>query len=397
MPACPLARWAHRSGPGGIDGWLAIAITALLQGELWLGETYQGAPAFPGSTAATAPLLLVATAPLAWRRSRPTASLAAVMAALTLQSVITGGAEAGGEFLLVLIAVYSAAAYGDRPWLVLGMTAPALAVHDLRDPSIHGAGDVIFAPAYAVVGFVLGRALHGRGLRARVLADHARRLERERDQQARVAVAEERARIARELHDVIAHSVSVMVIQALAGQSVLDDDPPSARQALAKIESTGQHAMAEMRRLVGMLREHGDHERQPQPGLAQLPELIEEVTRAGLSATMKVEGPRLALPPGIDLAGYRIVQESLTNALKHAGPARAKVTVRYRRGILELEVLDEGRAIANGSQAREAGAHGLIGMRERVELYGGSLHAGPRPQGGFVVCARLPVDAYPTP
>jgi signal transduction histidine kinase len=334
---------------------------------------------------------------VAWRRSRPDVSLVVVMAALALQSALTGGAEAGGGFLLVLIAVYSAAAYGDWPWLTLAATAAALAVHDVRDPYIHGASDAIFAPAFAAVGFALGRALHGRGLRARVLADHARRLERERDQQTRLAVAEERARIARELHDVVAHSVSVMVIQALAGKSILDNDTDGARQVFATIESTGQQAMAEMRRLVGLLREHEHHQREPQPGLAQLPELIEEVARAGLTATLDTEGPPLDLAPGIDLAAYRIIQEALTNTLKHAGPCRVQVTIRYRQRMLELEILDDGHAMTNGARRRHEGRHGLIGMRERVELYSGDLHAAARPNGGFAVRARLPVDAHPSP
>jgi len=247
---------------------LALALTLLLQAELWLGEHYQGQAAFPGSKAATAPFLLVATLAFAWRRSYPTATLGTVMAALAAQSIATGGTEAGGGFLLVLIAVYSAAAYGDHPLWTVGITVAGLTVHAVEDPYVHNVGDALFAFTFAAAGFVLGRVLHHRGVRSRLLAEETARVHRERERHTSAAVAAERQRIARELHDVVAHSVSLMVVQSLAGQSALRGDEPEARQALSTIERTGRQAMAEMRRLLTILRDDSEPTAAPQPAPA---------------------------------------------------------------------------------------------------------------------------------
>jgi signal transduction histidine kinase len=204
------------------------------------------------------------------------------------------------------------------------------------------------------------------------------------------AIAEERARIARELHDVVAHSISFMVLQARGGRRIFQSDPADARQAFAIIERTGHQALEEMRRLLGMLRQSDEKlPLAPQPSLGDLGSLVDQVRAAGLPVQLAVEGEARELPAGVDLSAYRIVQEALTNALLHAGPASARVLVRYRRDDLELEITDDGPGTGDGS----APGYGLIGMRERVSVYGGELSAGRRPEGGYALLVRLPIGS----
>jgi signal transduction histidine kinase len=216
----------------------------------------------------------------------------------------------------------------------------------------------------------------------------AKLVEREREVAAREAIVEERARIARELHDAIAHNVSMMVLQAGAERRVLQAESQTTREVLETIEKVGRSALAEMRRLVGMLRSDTANELAPQPRLDDLPRLAAQVREAGLPVELHVEGERRQLPVGIELSAYRIVQEALTNALKHAGDARASVHVRYSPDSLELEIADDG---AGASARAPSGGHGLVGMRERVALYGGRLDAGRQPSGGFTVRVLLPI------
>ncbi len=225
----------------------------------------------------------------------------------------------------------------------------------------------------------------------RVVGDRERRAqmaERERDVAAREAVVEERARIARELHDVIAHHVSMMVLQAGAERRGLGDEQASTREVLETVERTGRSALTEMRRLLGMLRGDAGDPLTPQPGLDDVPTLVGQLREAGLPVELRVDGEPRPLPVGIELSAYRIIQEALTNALKHAGGARARVDVRYGADSLELEIADDG---ARRAPEVPTGGHGLVGMRERVALYGGRLDAGSRPSGGFVVRVLLPI------
>jgi signal transduction histidine kinase len=226
----------------------------------------------------------------------------------------------------------------------------------------------------------------------RVVGDRERRAqiaERERDLAAREAVVEERARIARELHDVIAHHVSMIVLQAGAERRVLHGANTSTREVLETVERTGRSALNEMRRLLGMLRSDANEPLAPQPGLSDVPTLVTQLRDAGLRVELHVEGERRELPVGIELSAYRIVQEALTNALKHAGEARATVDIRYGSDSLELEIADDG---TGGSAPVSSGGHGLVGMRERVALCGGRLDAGRRPSGGFAVRVLLPIQ-----
>jgi signal transduction histidine kinase len=236
---------------------------------------------------------------------------------------------------------------------------------------------------------LIAYALQRRGKRAAELEERAAFFEHEREELERAAVAEERRRIARELHDVIAHSITLMTVQAGAARIVLAEDPELARESVVSVEETGRHALAELRRLLGILRtDEGEASLVPQPGLARVDDLIALARRAGLPVELTVEGEPRVLPPGVDLTAYRIVQEALTNAHKHAGPAHAHVLLHYESEAVELEVTNDGRISPNGG---DSVGLGLVGMRERVALYDGTFEAGPRAGGGYAVRARLPV------
>jgi signal transduction histidine kinase len=272
-------------------------------------------------------------------------------------------------------------------------------------PGPQSAGDLVFIPLRFVVAWVAGYALRQRAEQAEAaemratLAEREREAaemratlaEREREAAARIAVAEERTRIARELHDIVAHAMSVMVLQIGAVRHKLPQDLEEDRDALGRVEQAGRTALTEMRRLLGAMRSDGDGvELGPQPGLNALDSLVEDVVHAGLPVQLRVDGEPYALPRAIDLSAYRIVQEGLTNALKHAHASHADVTVRYRPDELELEVADDGKgpAVTNGH------GHGLVGIRERAKIYGGEMSAGAAPAGGFILSARLPVDHH---
>ena len=253
---------------------------------------------------------------------------------------------------------------------------------------------------YAYVSLFLGaalgfgaaiRALTGRSMALAEVADRARR---EQEATAQAAVQEERARIARELHDVVAHNVGLIVLQAGGGRSVLGTDPERARAALAQVEETGRQTLAEMRHLVGLLRVDEGDKRQPIPRLERLPTLVEEARAAGFKVDLTVEGPVVGLPTGLELAAYRLIEEALTNVRKHAPTARAQVHLAYEPDRLRIEVSDDGGpsgAVGDATRMASGPAYGLIGMRERVQLYHGRMQAGPMPGGGFRVEAILPV------
>ncbi len=272
-------------------------------------------------------------------------------------------AVAGGAFLIGVVAIV-AHNQGDDP-------------SDFVFPSI------VFGVAW-ICGFALGQKLR-EGTEAK---ERAERLEREREEQARIAVAEERARIARELHDIVGHSVSVMTVQAAGVRSLLRPEQEREREALEIIEQTGREALAEMRRLVGVLRRPEEGPAlAPQPSLEHVEKLVAQARESGLPVKLRVEGDPVQLPAGVDLTAYRLVQEGLTNAIKHARAEHAEVIVRYGAGRVELTVSDDGRGDGDGVK----GGNGLVGMRERVSVYGGELDAGPRPEGGFRLRATLPI------
>jgi signal transduction histidine kinase len=298
----------------------------------------------------------------------------------TLAGFITALA---GAFLLGLLA--NVQAYKGLA-IVVGALAMISANADEAESFVtaFAGSSALFATVW-LGGYVIGRALED----ARAARERATRAELDREAEAQRAVAEERQRIARELHDVVAHSVSVMTVQAGAVRRLLTPQQEREREALLTVEETGRTELAEMRRLLGMLR--GANELPalaPQPGMSTLGRLVEQIRDAGLPVEYRVEGDPVELPPGIDLSAYRIVQEALTNALRHAGPARARVSVRYRPTRLELEIENDGRTDGNGSGEGQ----GLVGMEQRVALFGGELTAGPRPgASGYRVKATLPL------
>jgi signal transduction histidine kinase len=255
----------------------------------------------------------------------------------------------------------------------------------------HTTAEVLFVPIEFAISWLAGFALRERAEQVEAAEMRATLAERERDAAARIAVAEERARIARELHDIVAHAVSVMVLQVGAVRHKLPQTLDEDRDALGRVEQAGRKALAEMRRLLGAMRRDGDGlDLAPQPGLDGLDSLLEDVDRAGLPVRLHVDGEAVALPRAIDLSAYRILQEGLTNALKHAHASRADVTVRYTSHELEVEVVDDGA----GETRSDGLGHGLVGIRERVKIYGGEMNVGPAPEGGFVLRARLPLDRY---
>jgi signal transduction histidine kinase len=257
-------------------------------------------------------------------------------------------------------------------------------------PGAQTTGDLVFIPLRFVVAWVAGYALRERAEKAEAAEERAARAEREREAAARLAVAEERARIARELHDIVAHAVSVMVLQVGAVRHKLPASLSEDSEALKAVERAGRTALAEMRRLLAAMRPDGDEaEFVPQPGLDGLDSLLDEVGRAGLPVHLHVDGEPFPLPRAIDLSAYRIVQEGLTNALKHSRASAADVTVRYRADELQLEVRDDGR----GSVTSDGLGHGLVGIRERVKIYGGEMTAGTATEGGFVLSTRLPIGS----
>jgi len=385
-----LYAWLRRH-PMVVDGVLAAA---LLFGGV--------GPAFARGMFLGIPLAFGLAVPVVFRRKYPVAAYYTAIAAGGCQVALDIRPAATDVAILILL--YTLAAYTPRRTSVLGLAVclAGSAVGILRWISLinHSllewltAGAMLFAGP-ALLAWVLGDSMRYRRAYYASLEERAARLERDRDAQARIAAAAERARIARELHDVIAHNVSVMVVQADGASYALGTDPARAREALAAISATGRQALAEMRRLLGVLRREEDgasSERAPQPGIGELGELLDQARNAGLPVSFTVEGDAQPLPGGVALAAYRIVQESLTNTRKHAGPVTsASVLLRYSPDAVLLTVSDDGAGDLGGTAQPGAPGHGLTGMRERVAVYGGSVTAGPRPGGGFEVVATLPL------
>jgi len=299
-------------------------------------------------------------------------------------------ANTGTFFVAYVVAVYWAGRYlGGRSVLpAIAMLVVALPLATIEPGQPFSVSDAAFIAVAFAGPFVAGQMIRRRHEQEHRLRGRATQLEAERDLRAREAVAEERVRIARELHDVVAHAISVIVLQARGGRRRLPDGADESREALDAIERTAEDALSEMRRLLGMLRRPDDEaELAPQPGLGDIDGLVAKLNATGLPVTVRVEGSPRALARGVEVSAYRIVQEALTNALKHAGPATARVTVRYSPSDLILEIADDG----SGSGTGGGSGQGLAGIRERVAIYGGELTAGRGASGGFTVRARLPL------
>jgi signal transduction histidine kinase len=372
---------------------LALTVVVLLLLVAAQVQVWSAAPAYEVSgrtlnSALAAAMIL----PVLLARRWPLPATLGVLAAVTLDQVL--GGEGGYQWFVVVLVVYALGSHagpvaGPIGAAVVTVLLLAVDIPRLRD----GVAVDEVLPGWAVLAglYGLGRWVRHRRLEVARLSERAAELERDQEEAARRAVALERARIALELHDLVAHSMSVIVLQAQAGRRVVRTDPEAADGALAAIESTGRGGMAELRRLLDVLHLDGQtDDLDPRPGLALLPALAERVGSAGMPVAVAVEGRERPLPAGVDLSAYRIVQEALTNSLRHAGRASASVGVTYGADTIELRISDDGTGEADGGVGS---GHGLAGMRERVRLFGGTLEAGPDPTGGFCVRAVLPTGS----
>jgi signal transduction histidine kinase len=366
--------------------WVGDLVVALLVGGLMLFEVFDE---HLTPYAASVPAFTLYAAAYVWRRQA--ALVVLLIGGIGMVVTTVAGVSLHKPFspmILMFLVLYSVGLYEERRGALIGLfamlalTFAAIAIAQHNGES-YGGTDYGFIAVLIAAPWLVGRLIRSRVHEATVLERRAEQAERER----LVAVEEERARIARELHDVIAHSLSVMVVQAGAGEQIAKRAPERVGEPLRQIQATGRQALAEMGRLLGILRGGEELGLEPQPGVGDLDALLAQTRKAGLPVELTVEGAPRPLPPGLDLSAYRIVQEALTNTRKHAGDARAQVCLRYFADALEIEVLDDGTASGNGL----GGGHGLVGMRERVAVFGGSLATGPRPEGCFAVNATLPL------
>ncbi|MFE9722457.1 sensor histidine kinase [Streptomyces sp. NPDC005794] len=389
-----------RRHPTGVDTFWAVLLLGF-SGVSIVAEQVGGGR----ERVAAVPIAVGLSAVIALRRRAPEKML--LLAILMGLAQLVFGVRPGVADFALLVITYTVATVGER-WasrLALGCSLAAAAVSRLRWPDDlptggwgQTAGYVVMMTVPFVLAWVLGDSIRTRRAYFSQLEERAARLEREREAQSKVAVAAERARIARELHDVVAHNVSVMVVQADGAAYVMDSSPEQAKQALETISGTGRQALAEMRRLLGVLRtgdaqESGEYV--PQPDVGQIEELVGKVRETGLAVDFKIEGTPRPLPSGVELTAYRIVQEALTNTRKHGGPdAGASVRLVYFDDGLGLLVEDDGRGAPHELYAdggADGAGQGMIGMRERVGMVGGTLDAGPRQGGGFRISALLPL------
>ncbi len=333
------------------------------------------------------------TLPFLFRRQHPFVAPLVVCAALATLALVVSETSLTSltmPFVAALAAAVSLGLVPDRRQAIAGWAAILATAAVVDSNSASSYSDFFWTALILTLAWFFGSALGTRTEQARELRERVEAAELERVLATEHATAEERARIARELHDVVAHSVSVMVVQVSGVRRLLQGDQTREREALLSVEQTGRQALAEMRRMLGVMRSGEDAPASlaPQPGLQHLDRLIAQVEEAGLPVTLRVEGDQRELSPGVDLSAYRIVQEGLTNALKHAKGANAEVVVRYVDSCVELEIADDGPGVGEN----DGQGHGLVGMRERAALYGGTLETETRDGGGFVLRAQLPVE-----
>jgi signal transduction histidine kinase len=387
-------RWLSRAMV--FDIAVVLFVTGVTEWAVFEDREHISTP-IAGSRWLTVPLPLLIALPLLWRRSRPLVVTVLVMAGFAAQAVASGHTPEGIQLILIWVIVpYSVAAHSSRRDALIGFAVvlAGFAIYAVEnDDIVSGRGGDLWSGAFFVIlavgAWLAGMVVHGRRQHAALTA-HASALER----QAQIATANERARMARELHDIVSHNLSVVVLQAAGARAQADQRDPDPA-TLEKIERSGREALVEMRRMLGVLREDDGAQPAvaPHPGIEQLPTLAETVRAAGLAVELEIDGHCAGLPPAIDLSAYRIVQEALTNTLKHAGSeAHARVRVHREPEALTIEVVDDGGGPA-AAASPGSGGHGLLGMRERASLMGGELQAGPHPLGGFVVSARLPLAA----
>ena len=363
-----------------------FAATLLVLGVIEAGTSGEPAGTAAGAAVVTALMALL----LLWRRTHPLAVLAAFVALAAIgEGFFIGPPDLLTQVLMLLTVNYSVGAHADgrRGLAGLGIGVAGVAfVAALYDPT-----DLVFPIVFFVVTpWLVGRLLRNTMLTARELAERAELAEHAREDEERRAVMAERNRVARELHDVLAHNLSVVVVQAGAARRIVERDPERAAEVAALIELTGREALAELRHLFGPVRRSDALTPSEQPGLDDLERLAARVGHAGLEVDLRIEGEPVPLPAGVDLTAYRVVQEALTNALKHAGAEAATVSLSYEPNEVVISVEDDGDGLGPERLGTLGGGHGLVGMEERVALYGGLLQAGPREAVGFAVRARLP-------
>ena len=374
------------------DPALAVLVVSVGLFEIWV--TPVTPPGYRGPDPVATAGVLVLGAAVLWRRRSPVLCLGLVVAVLTVQWAYARGVAQlpNGAFIAVLLLAYTVGAHDERRrGLIAMLTAASLFL--IQDGADLEAGyhSVRQDLGFYVLFFLSWSAGLGIGSlrdRAEKLEQLTTQLEKEREERARLAVVEERTRLARELHDVVAHAVTVMVLHSGAARQVVDTQPERAKSTLVSAEDSGRQALAELRRMLGVLRGRADGELRPPEGLRDLYELSNQIRGGGVDVDVVTEGEPRELEPGLDLSAYRIIQEALTNVLKHAQAQRATVRVSYGDRALELEVVDDGASFATDG----LGGHGLDGLRERAALYGGTLQARPRPDGGFQVNATLPFN-----
>jgi signal transduction histidine kinase len=387
---------ARRTLPTSVSFDVALALVFAGVGQIELRlpttEPYGGSASLAASGAAA----LLASLPLAWRRRAPLAVLAAITAAILVPRAVAGTTVLfyGGLFPL-LVALYSAACFAPAPRDRWALLAPATLLVGLsvEIPDFRTAGEYAFSIAVFVGAWLVGQAARRWRATGERLRSALAELDGATALRERAAVADERARIARELHDVVGHSISVMLLQAGAARLELHPEQTQARATLEAVEETGRLAMAEMRRMVGVLRPgERDAPLEPLPSVQRLDPLLSQMRDAGVEVSLRVAGAPRVLPPGLDLSAYRIVQEALTNVARHAGPVRATVEIGYEPEGLRVEVRNEQPPPEQRRILARRGGHGILGMRERAALFGGRLDAGPGPEGGFAVRAYLRLD-----
>jgi signal transduction histidine kinase len=351
-----------------------------------------GDPSWGKPKALGVALALLSTVPVAWRSRRPLTAAAIVLAANGACIYAATPQQAAFQpYVALVLTAYSVGSRAEGPralWVPPVLAAAAIPVFVAAVAHGQQAGNALPSFVWMLAAWAAGRTVRSWRRKSIALELANRELEEQRELQAQAAVMVERGRIARELHDVVAHNVSMMVVQAGAAARVLHGEQPDVRNALDVIAATGRETVDEMRTLLGVLRsDDGPAALKPQPGLADLEQLVSGVREAGLPVTLQIEGTPRPLPSAVDLSAFRIVQEALTNTVKHAGPARARVTVRYEDGGVELEIADTGC----GPHGKQGTGHGLVGMRERAAMFGGELQASRAGSGGFTVRARLPL------
>jgi signal transduction histidine kinase len=364
---------------------VALAAVLAVYGELDVFLTHE----WHGGKPLTGVVVLAMALSLAWRRTAPFVTLAVPVGGLVLLCLVYEGSETGANLFILLAAAYSVALYGRDPLSAAVVYLITAAIHTARTPEVNGVGDWLWDFVMIGLAFSVGLAMRTRQARTSALEVRTGELEREHEERAAAAAAEERQRIARELHDIISHSLGVMVLQAGAASQVVENDPGRAREVLESIRGTGQEAIGEMTTLLGLIRADEPESLEPQPSLPDIQRLVARMCEAGLPTELEIEGEPRPLPAALELSAYRIVQEGLTNAMKHAGPARARVTLRYGASELRVEVADDGATAtpkANGSR------RGLAGIAERVAVFGGQLDAGPQPGGGWSLSAAFPIS-----